>query len=77
MRLTEREIEAAEAAVSAESDTAIARIREQLAGAGEDNCITCDDPIPVARREALPSAQRCIRCQTDFDRRYRDTRGHP
>lgn len=68
VRLTERDIEAAEAAVSAESDSAIARIREQLAGAGEDDCTGCGQPIPKERRRAMPSAERCVRCQIQFER---------
>lgn len=31
-------------------------------------CIDCDQPIPPARLEANPTAERCIACQTDFER---------
>ena len=29
-----------------------------------DDCDDCGDPIPTARREAKPTATRCIECQT-------------
>jgi len=32
-------------------------------------CIDCDEPIPEARRRAVPGATRCISCQTEFERR--------
>lgn len=31
-------------------------------------CIDCDQPIPLARLEANPTAERCIACQTDYER---------
>lgn len=31
------------------------------------DCIDCGDPIPVARRNASPHAQRCADCQTAFE----------
>ncbi|MDE2595970.1 MAG: TraR/DksA C4-type zinc finger protein [Sphingomonadales bacterium] len=68
MNISERQIEAGEAVVSLERDTAIARIRAALEGAGEDRCIVCDEPINPARRAAIPSAERCIGCQTQFEK---------
>jgi phage/conjugal plasmid C-4 type zinc finger TraR family protein len=32
-------------------------------------CIDCDEPIPEARRRAVPGCTRCINCQTEFERR--------
>lgn len=32
-------------------------------------CVDCDEPIPVARLDAYPTAMRCIRCQEAFERR--------
>ena len=38
-------------------------------GRGEyGSCLDCDQPIPQARLEANPTAERCIACQTDFER---------
>lgn len=30
---------------------------------GMENCIDCADPIPAARRQANPNANRCLECQ--------------
>lgn len=67
--LTEREIEAAQAVVDKERCDAIARIRGALTGEGEDDCVDCDAPIGAARKTAMPSAERCIGCQTSFEKR--------
>lgn len=31
-------------------------------------CEDCDSPIPEARRAAMPSATRCIRCQEEMEK---------
>lgn len=72
--MDERTIETAELTQRVLSDGAIARIRAGLAGPGEVDCIDCGHPIPPARRAALPSAQRCIGCQTKSERRCPSTR---
>ncbi len=72
MNITNRMIEAAEANVARERDSQIARIRADRAAEGEDICIDCDEPISAARKAALPSAERCIDCQTIFERTLRD-----
>ncbi|MEC8917795.1 MAG: TraR/DksA C4-type zinc finger protein [Pseudomonadota bacterium] len=41
--------------------------RERLPGT--EFCIDCEEPIPAARRLALPHARRCIECQ-EFSDRY-------
>lgn len=71
METTERQIEASEAMVRLEQDEAIARIRAGLNTEGGADCITCGEPIPAARRRALPSAERCIACQSHYEK------GHP
>lgn len=71
MDVTERQIEAAEAMVGLERDDAIARIRAELTADGASECITCGEAIPEARRRAMPSAERCITCQSLFEK------GHP
>lgn len=68
MFFDERAIETSELTQQKLSDGAIARIRDELAAEGEEDCVDCDDPIPAARRAALPSAERCIGCQTKFER---------
>ena len=69
MDLGERGLERAEAFERLEKDSAVARIRHNLNGLGEEFCITCGERIEEARRMALPSARRCIDCQTALERK--------
>jgi phage/conjugal plasmid C-4 type zinc finger TraR family protein len=39
------------------------------AGAGRDFCEECGEPIPVARRWALPGVRTCVPCQVKRDKR--------
>ncbi|MFP5473077.1 MAG: TraR/DksA family transcriptional regulator [Gammaproteobacteria bacterium] len=51
-------------------DQALQRIRESVAapeGPWREDCQDCGDPIPAARRTAMPGALRCISCQTIFE----------
>lgn len=41
--------------------------RTALQGKGSAHCIDCDALIPLARRKAMPSAVRCVRCQEEWD----------
>jgi phage/conjugal plasmid C-4 type zinc finger TraR family protein len=49
----------------------IARAASALAGSGAASCIGCGDEIEPSRRAALPSARRCITCQSRVERRAR------
>lgn len=42
----------------------MAIVRAQLLGQGRSNCEDCDNPIPIARRQAYPSCTRCVKCQS-------------
>ncbi len=33
-----------------------------------ENCVECGEPIPNARRKAVPSACRCALCQTEQEK---------
>ena len=33
-----------------------------------DTCNACGEPIPEARRQAVPGVQTCIDCQTEIER---------
>lgn len=66
---TERQIEAAEAALVAATQRTIATIKAGLNAQGADECDDCGDVISPARRKAMPSARRCIRCQAQYERR--------
>lgn len=39
------------------------------AGEGTQHCIECGDPIPEARRLALPGVTTCVPCQSGRDSR--------
>ncbi|MBO9453648.1 DksA/TraR family C4-type zinc finger protein [Paracoccus sp. R12_1] len=51
---------------------AIARARQRAARnaqvASAEHCAECDDPIPEARRRAIPGVQLCVACQSGRDR---------
>jgi phage/conjugal plasmid C-4 type zinc finger TraR family protein len=49
---------------------AVRRARARLAaGEGETHCERCGEPIPEARRRALPGARTCVTCQSALDGR--------
>lgn len=50
---------------------AVARLG--LMGQGQKFCDDCDNEIPEARRKVYPSAIRCVRCQTIFERSHKYT----
>lgn len=41
--------------------------RKNLETAGQIECEDCGEEIPAARRKAIPSAIRCIKCQSIFE----------
>lgn len=41
--------------------------RRQPSGQSRSFCIDCDEPIPDARRRAVPGCCRCIDCQRAFE----------
>jgi phage/conjugal plasmid C-4 type zinc finger TraR family protein len=47
---------------------AIRRARSQLpTGPGLERCEACDQPIPEARRKAIPGVRLCVPCQETRD----------
>lgn len=44
-------------------DEGLHKIRAALKGDGTDECIDCGEAIPLARKQAMPNATRCINCQ--------------
>jgi phage/conjugal plasmid C-4 type zinc finger TraR family protein len=49
---------------------AISSARARMpAGDGLDDCEECGEPIPHARRRALPGARTCVGCQSLRDKR--------
>ncbi|WP_207099985.1 DksA/TraR family C4-type zinc finger protein [Paracoccus shandongensis] len=63
--------------ISTAEAVARARLRAGRAAAIESavTCIDCDEPIPDARRKALPGVQLCTGCQADRDRAWRPAGG--
>ena len=43
------------------------RAQQARPGQGLDECVDCGEPIPEARRRAVPGCQRCIDCQADSE----------
>ena len=50
-------------------DAVAAARAAMLAGEGAEECDDCGEPIPVARRRALPSTRTCVACQSKQDAR--------
>ncbi|MDP9467472.1 MAG: TraR/DksA C4-type zinc finger protein [Chloroflexota bacterium] len=46
----------------------IERARAAIANGTYGRCVSCDGPIPEGRLKAIPDAERCVPCQTKFDR---------
>ncbi len=47
----------------------VARARSRLPqGESLERCESCDEPIPEARRQAMPGVRRCVGCQNEHDR---------
>ncbi|PNK61040.1 DksA/TraR family C4-type zinc finger protein [Psychrobacter sp. FDAARGOS_221] len=47
---------------------ALERARQALPkGESLEYCDECGEPIPEARRQALPGVQHCVRCQTELE----------
>jgi phage/conjugal plasmid C-4 type zinc finger TraR family protein len=55
--------------IDATVDSAVKRARSRLAqGESLRACEECGEPIPEARRQALPGVRRCVPCQSEADR---------
>jgi phage/conjugal plasmid C-4 type zinc finger TraR family protein len=54
--------------IDATVESEVARARSRIPkGAARETCEDCDEPIPEARRRAVPGVRRCVRCQTVVD----------
>ncbi|HWJ04866.1 MAG TPA: DksA/TraR family C4-type zinc finger protein [Steroidobacteraceae bacterium] len=50
-------------------EDAIKRARAQLpAGPSLEHCEECGEPIPKARRQAVPGVRLCLACQSERDK---------
>ena len=60
---------AEQAQIDANLDDALAAARQNLpSGESARECAECGEPIPEARRRALPGVQLCIACQEKADK---------
>ena len=50
----------------------LARMRAKSLPVGEsfEDCAECGEPIPEARRKALPGVKLCVDCQSSRDKRF-------
>lgn len=49
-------------------DDAVRRARSRLPqGPSLSECEACGEPIPAARRAAIPGVRRCVACQSELD----------
>ena len=48
-------------------DANVRSVQQQLGRKGQADCAGCGEAIPAERRQALPSANRCVRCQSNFE----------
>ncbi len=68
---------ARDGAVNEQIDASIqdenARMKTHRAPQGDSrsHCADCGEPIPEARRQAIPGVKRCIDCQQDRDGAYK------
>lgn len=62
--MSERDFDLAAERSEQERDAGIADARIALSQPGSANCHNCGEPISEGRRRAVPSARRCIKCQT-------------
>ena len=64
----ERGLERAEDFQRQQDELRVARIRSELVLKGDAFCQDCGDDIGARRRAALPSATRCVTCQSALER---------
>lgn len=54
---------------SVEDELARLRTRRGPSGDSAEICVECEEPIPEARRRALPGVKLCLDCQQERDGR--------
>jgi len=55
--------------IDATVDSEVARARSRIPkGEARLVCEDCEEPIPEARRKAVPGVRRCVGCQREVDR---------
>lgn len=63
--------------IDATVEDAVRRARSQLpSGPARRNCAECGEPIPLARRRAMPGVRLCVPCQEEADRDHAAAGGY-
>ena len=63
--------------IDATVDDAIARARSHLnQGDSAEYCDQCGEPIPEARRLAVPGVHYCVQCQSELDKQQASHSGY-
>lgn len=58
-------------------DDAVQRARSQLpSGESLEVCEECGEPIPEARRKAIPGVRLCVECQSELDKKQSSFSGY-
>ncbi|MBN9232754.1 MULTISPECIES: TraR/DksA C4-type zinc finger protein [Phyllobacteriaceae] len=68
MKLGNFAFELADLRTEQERETGIRAAQAALAGHGSSTCVVCHEEIEPERRQALPSAKRCLACQQRLER---------
>jgi phage/conjugal plasmid C-4 type zinc finger TraR family protein len=56
--------------IDASVQDAVEQARRRLpAGESRTHCAMCDEPIPEARRKAIPGVRLCVDCQAEQEKR--------
>lgn len=60
--------------IDASVEDAVKLARSRLPeGSGSSHCETCEEPIPRARRVAIPGVRLCVGCQAELERKQQMT----
>ena len=63
--------------IDASVTDAVKRARSRLpAGEGAAHCVACEEPIPEARRKAIPGVRLCVDCQQELEIQQTDNSGY-
>ena len=66
--MDEKYLEQAARLEQTQRDASVRSVQRELAHKGQSDCAGCGEAIPLQRRTAVPSAIRCIQCQSAFER---------
>lgn len=69
MRISNFDRESAEKRVDDEIRAVVSKIHREITRPGETCCVDCGEEIEAQRRQAMPSAIRCVVCQKKHERK--------